>query len=183
MGIFLPAGQMGVLAAAIKMLRALTSLILPFTQTLFPELCIMRNHAPEHTRKVLRLSLILTILGACTASGVAWLLAPWLIVLALGHDYALAVPVFRILLWAAPLMACNNVLAFQILAPFGQEKAQLIVQTSCALISLPLAACLGFWAGITGGALLPLCCESLMLSAFIAVIWRNCPTALFVSAH
>lgn len=179
LGFFLPSADMGIIAAVMKMLRALASLIMPFTQTLFPEICIWRCQEPGRTRHILRLSLGLTALGACITAACAALMAPWLIGVALGKDYSSAVQVLRLTLLAVPLMACNNVLSFQALVPFGQEKAQLAVQTGCACISFPLAAVLGYLGGIAGGALLPVSCEFLMLSGFLAAVRHRCPEAFF----
>lgn len=173
LGYFLSAADMGIISAVMKMLRALASLVMPFTQTLFPEICILRELDPAKARRVLRLSLIFTFLGSCAAWIAASVLAPWLIAIALGKEYQAAAHVLRIMLLAAPFMACNNVLSFQILAPFGQEKAQLAVQACCAVISIPLAAALGYLYGLTGGAMLPVCCEIIMSIGFVAAIIKN----------
>lgn len=175
---FLNAGDMGIIVAANKMLRAFASLVNPFTMTLFPELCILRRDEPAKMRQILRWSLSLTALVSLAGSVLCWLIAPWLILLGLGPDYAPAVVVLRATLLAAPLMACNNVLANQILIPFGFERSQLKIQAACALLALPLGA--GFGAlGMIWGASLPACLEGIMCAGFIAIILRRYPQALF----
>lgn len=182
LGMFLQAQDMGIIAACMKMLRAFASLVLPFTQTLFPELCLWRRRNMAHARQVLRLSLLCTALAALAAACLAAALTPWLIKIALGPEYATAIPALRIMLIAAPAMILNNVLSCQILVPFEQEKAQLAVQACCALLSMPLAAALAIFGGVSGGAFLPFCCECLMLAGFTAAILKRCPAALFSSA-
>lgn len=177
LGWFLPAAEMGIVAAVMKMIRALASLLAPVTQTLFPELCIWQRVAPARARSVLRLSLAFTFLGACCAAALAAAAAPWLMETAMGKNYQNAAPVLQIMLMAVPLMACNNVLAIQALAPLGQENAQLVVQSCCACLSLPIAAALGYWGGLHEAAFLPVCCESLMLAGFALAIWRRAPDA------
>ncbi len=182
LGYFLPEQDMGIIAACMKMLRALASLVFPFTQTLFPELCIWRKECAEKARNAARISLAASALAACCAVALATILAPWLIKLALGTAYIAAAPVLRFMLTATPFMVCNNVLACQILVPHGKEKAQLSIQVFCAFLVLPLAALLAVQMGLLGGAILPLCCEMAMTTGFLFSIWRLCPEALFKSS-
>lgn len=182
LGYFLSAADMGIIGAVYKMLRAAVSLVNPFTQTLFPELCILGRDAPERARKIMRRSLGWTAICASLCALLLWTLAPFLTRMALGPEYEAAGRVLRLALLAAPLMALNNVLANQILAPFGLEKAQLAVQAVCALLGLPLAAALASLLGISGGALLPVCLEAALTAGFIYSILRLRPQALSVSA-
>lgn len=171
LGLFLSAADMGMIVAVNKMLRALASLINPFTQTLFPELCILHKADPHRCFYILRWSVCLAAIASLACTALVWLLASFLIKIALGTQYGPAASVLRIAILAAPFMVCNNVLANQGLAPFGKEKAQLGIQAGCALLSFPLAALLGTAWGLTGGAFLPVCLEAAMSAAFtIAVI-------------
>lgn len=178
LGYYLEAGAMGIIAAVAKMLRAFASLINPFSQTLFPEICILRQKSLAQTRKLLRWFLLLSVLGAILGSALVWLAAPLLIEIALGPQYRAAVEVLRLAICAAPLMICNNILSNQILVPFGQEGRQALVLGCCALASAPLAAFLGCW-GIIGGAALPLCLEALILAGSILVVHHFSRQALF----
>lgn len=181
LGFYLSAADMGIIAACYKMLRALAGLINPCAQTIFPEICIWLRAKPERARIILRYSLALTAPISCLAAALAAYLAPWLIGIALGPDYAGAVSALRIMLIGLPLMACNNVLTYQTLTPYGKEKAQLSVQAACALLSLPLGAILGGFFGLIGGAFLPVCLESICMAGFVAAIWRHCPQAFWQS--
>lgn len=178
LGYFLTAADMGIIVAVSKMLRALASLANPFTQTLFPELCILRLAAPAQARQILRCSLAITVSMVALAAALAWFAAPVLIELALGSQFESACAVLRISLLAAPLMACNNALANQVLIPFGQEKTQLKIQASCACLGFPLAAIFGCMWGIDGGAFMPVCLESVIFGGFSAAILRDCPQSL-----
>ena len=169
LGYFLNPAEMGIMVAVSKMLRALGSLVNPFTQTLFPELCILRKNAPAKAWRLLRWSLGLTGAIAACACAACWLLAPWLIRISLGPGYQDAIAVLRIALLAAPLMALNNVLSNQILTPFGLEKKQLAVQAGCAALAVPAGACLGSQ-GLLFGASLPVLLEAAMLAGFIFLV-------------
>lgn len=179
MGYYLAAEAMGIIAAVAKMLRAFGSLLNPFSQTLFPEICILRRKSPTQTRRILRWSLLLSLLAAVLGSAVVWCLAPLLIAIALGTHYQLAGKVLRIAVCAAPVMICNNILANQILVPFGQERGQAFILVCCAFASAPLAAWLGARWGIIGGAAMPICVEALILAGFMLAIYCRCPEALF----
>lgn len=177
LGFFLPPADMGILGAVNKMLRALGSLINPFTMTLFPEICIWRRNDAARACRALRISLAFTAMGAVLAATLAALTAPWLIRIALGSDYAAAIPALRLALLATPAMACNNVLGQQALVPFGHDKSLLAVQGTAAALGLPLAALQGCFWGLYGGALLPVCMEFIMLIGLITAVGRRCPQA------
>lgn len=174
----LTASDMGIIGAVFKMLRALASLVNPFTLTLFPELCILRKDKPEDARKVLRWSLLLTSVAACVASMLCWVLAPWLIRLGLGAGYQAAVIVLRIALIAAPIMAVNNVMANQMLTPYSLEKKQLAVLAAVAFLAFPLGALLGRL-GLLFGASLPVCMEAGLLAGFAFIACKYGPQAFF----
>lgn len=178
LGHFLTAEAMGMIVAVNKMLRALASLVNPFSQTLFPEICILLKEGQQKAKEVLRWSILLTAVLATAAAALAWLAAPLLIRIALGPLYAQAAEILRIALLAAPLMALNNVLANQIIVPFRKEREQFLVQAGCALLTFPLAALLGGCLGVTGGASLPVCTESVMLAGFAFIVCRTFPRLL-----
>lgn len=160
LGYFLDAVEMGVLGAVSKMLRSLGSLINPFTQTLFPELCILRLRNTGEAAAIFRWSLGLAFLGATACSILVWLMAPWIIRLALGSGYDNAIPVLRIYVIALPFMIMNNIIINQGLVPFGKESQQAVIQGTCAILSLPVAAFAGRTWGLTGGSWLPAIMES-----------------------
>ena len=178
LGYFLSAADMGLLVAASKIVRALVGLANPAIQTLFPELCALRGQRPARTARLLLLFLAVTTGAMLLATGVAWLMAPLLIRVALGPGYAGAVPVLRLMLLLAPLYACDRVLGAQVLVPLGLERQQNRVQWGAALLGLPLACLLALTLGVTGGALLPVAVEGLTLLGLAVCVARFCPGAL-----
>lgn len=178
LGAYLSASAMGAIGAANKILRAFASLINPFTQTLFPEICILAQKGARRATVILRWSLALTAICGVLCSALAWLATPFLIDLALGAGYGDAALALRIALCAAPLMFVNNALANQILIPFGQELAQMRTLAACAVLTAPLAAGLGYFYGLRGGAFLPVCIEALIAAGFCAAVIKKCPQAL-----
>lgn len=178
LGYFLSAADMGLLVAVSKIVRALVGLANPAIQTLFPELCALRGPRTARTARLVLLFLGATTLFMLLGAGLAWLAAPLLIRVALGPDYAGAVPVLRLMLLLAPLYACDRVLGAQVLVPLGLERHQNRVQWAVALLGLPLAALMAQWLGVDGGALLPVAVEGLTLLGLCLCVARYCPGAL-----
>lgn len=178
LGFFLSAADMGLLVAMSKIVRALISLAKPAIQTLFPELCALHGPRSPRTARLLLLFLAATATALVAVSVLAWILAPWIIRLALGPHYAAAVPVLRLMLLFVPLAGCNMVLGAQVLVPLGLEKQQNIVLWGAALLCLPLAALMSASGGVEGGALLPAAVEALTLLGLALCISRFCPGAL-----
>ncbi len=172
LGYFLTSSEMGIIVALDKMLRALIGLINPFTQTIFPEICILRDKDPLSAWRILRLSLIFTCLAAALAAGIIWITAPFVIYLALGSAYQNATGILRIMLLSVPAAACARVLGSQALVPFGQDRIQALICAWVSLASIPFSAVLAYNLGITGSAFVPLCVESGLGLAFFCVILK-----------
>lgn len=179
LGFFLSPAQMGMLVATDKIVRAVVSISNPVTQTLFPEICALRGAQSGQAARMLRWSLAGTVSVMLCATALVWLFAPLLIRIALGPAYSGTVPVLRVMAFLVPILACNFVLGTQTLVSFGQEKALTITQAVAGALSLPAAAFLGHYWGLTGGACLPLLVEG---GIFLGLAWsvlRLCPSAFF----
>lgn len=175
LGYFLLPSQMGMLVTADKIVRAAVSLNYPLMQTMFPEVCIMGRAEGKSAVRLLRLALAGTAgIMACGAA-VLWFGAPWLADVVLGSAYADILPVLRIMSFFIPVLACNDVLAGQILIPSGHEKAQTLVKAAAAILSLPAAALLGHFYRLAGGACLPLLLQSCILLGLTWSVLRHCP--------
>lgn len=182
LGNVLAARDMGLLIAADKIAKAVVSLSSPITQTLFPEVCALHHHAPHTARRYLRLSFLFSALGGVVAGVLLWLLAPWVIRIALGPDYAAAVPVLRITCLVIPFLACNFVLGTQTLVPFGQEAALVRVLFTVGLCSLPCVALLGLWGGLMAAAYMPVLVEGSIFALLGLCVAKYCPQAFWKTA-
>lgn len=173
LGYFLLASEMGIIVALDKMLRALIGLLNPFTQALFPEVCILHDKDPRSAWRILRLALLATFLASSLAAFMVWLLAPWLTRLALGSAYQAAPEILRIMLFSVPPAACSKILGSQAMVPFGHDKIQALICAWVSLLSIPLSAALACWKGMAGGAFVPLCVESALCIAFLYFILKK----------
>lgn len=170
---WLTAEAMGILAAVTKMIRAFASLMQPFTQTIFPEVCILAQPGPAASYTFLRRSLILTMIGATGATAAVWLAAPWLIKIGLGGDYPEAAKVLQIMIWATPAMAVNSVLATQILAAWKMEKKQFYCLALGTGAALAAATIMGKDASLTLAACLPIGVETCLALAYVYLIIKS----------
>ena len=175
--LFLPAGQLGILLAADKIVRAVVSLSAPVTQALMPEICAAREKNPTGTARMLRASLAGTGGVMLILAIVLWLTAPWVIPVVLGSGYGETVPVLRIMALFIPILACNIVLGNQILVPFGQERALTMVLLAVGLVSLPTVAGMASLFGIYGAACMPILVESGICAGYVFCISKCCPQA------
>lgn len=167
---FLPAAQTGIIVASGKMTRALVAILNPLSQTLFPEICASRQFAAAS--RLAALSLAFSFCFTTLASALVWLLAPWILKISLGPDYAWGAPALRLMVLAAPLLASDYILANQILVPFGREKDLARILALAALASLPLAAFSASLWGMNGGAALAAFLELLIFLSLLRV-WRK----------
>lgn len=179
LGYFLAAAEMGIIVAVVKMLRAVSALLNPFVQTMFPELCLLSEMDQTRARLILRRSLAGLFLLMSLCSCLLFFLAPYIIRIALGPGYEAAIPVFRIVIFAAPPMACEFILGTQTLTPRGLEKKQIRVQAIVAFASLGMAVVLGGFFGLAGAAWLPPIIETALVAGYFRVILKYCPDAIF----
>jgi O-antigen/teichoic acid export membrane protein len=112
--------------AVFRLVEALRLFPAAVVAVMLPELC----RAPD-PRPLIRVALPLTA-AAIAAAAMLWAGADSLIALVYGARYASAVPVFRILLLAFPLLALNLALTHQLVGWNGQRA----YATVCALALL-----------------------------------------------
>lgn len=169
---FLTATQMGVYVAVNKMLRAMASMANPLAQTMYPHICSLRKIKPLLARKMLTVSLGLTLAGMIAAVIAAWILAPWLIGFALGNKYPEAVHVFRIMILASPLLAFDASMASQALAAYDLEAKQAIVLGFMAVAGLVIAGLFSFGGHLDLAAWTPFCIEAGILAGYFIILWK-----------
>lgn len=167
LGYFLSSSQMGIFVAINKMIRAMVSLSYPVTQTIFPKICAIGALKRTIIKQLLCFSIGTTAIFMSIAAICAWFCAPILIKIALGSQYMEAIPVFRIMLWATPLMATSQAFGAQALVALGLEKLQARILAFTGTAGLILACILPSIGGLIAAAYLPLCVETGILCAYL----------------
>jgi PST family polysaccharide transporter len=157
LGLFVAPRYVGYYAGAEKISKAFLGLLNPVSQSFFPRLSHLVQHARDRAARLLRVSLGLMGTGSLALGLVVFALAPTLIRLILGPGYTEAVPVLRVLSLLIPLIAVSNVLGIQWMLPLGLDRvfnqiifAAGILNMALAVVLAPLFAQMGMaWAVVT----------------------------------
>lgn len=176
MSYLLTPASLGIIVAISKMLKAVCSCTYPLTHTFFPKLCAISQHKPNAAKKVLLKSILSVFSIMLLGVLVIWICAPWIIRIALGDEYVHygeSVPVLRIIICSAPLLACNYALSAQALVAFGLEKPQAKVMGVGVILSLALSWFLAKGSGIIGAACVFPLMELFYFCAFFLLFWQR----------
>jgi O-antigen/teichoic acid export membrane protein len=119
-------------------------------------------------RPLTRVSLGVTLF-AVAATIVLWAVAPWLVPFVYGSEYAAAVPAFRILTLAFPLLSLNYALTHQLIGWNG-ERAYAAICAAALVINLALNARLIPAWSIDGAAWATLGTEVFLTAACLAAL-------------
>ncbi len=123
LGLFASPALVGYYAGAEKISRAVLGLLTPVTQSLFPRLSHLVEHARERAARLARLGVILMGVGGAVLGLAVFLLAPVAVRVILGAGYGPSVAVLRILALLPPLIALSNVLGIQWMVPLGMDRS------------------------------------------------------------
>lgn len=176
MSYFLTPASLGIIVSVFKMLKAICSCTYPLTHVFFPKLCAISQNRPDFAKKFLLKSILSIFCIMLIGVIVVWICAPWIIWIALGQEYVNyreAVPVLRIIICAAPLLACNYALSAQALVAFGLEKPQAKVMGVGVILSVALAWLLAKFSGMLGAAWVFPLMELFYFFAFSILFWQR----------
>jgi O-antigen/teichoic acid export membrane protein len=147
----------------------------------FPSLAAA-HHDPARFRPLLANALRVLIAATVPMAAGLVLLAPDVVRLVGGDEYADAVPVTRIVGSVLPVMAMNTVLGMAALA-IDRQRAWAAVTASLAAANLGLtyiavrAAAAAWGSGATGAAIVPATLELIMTTSALMLLGRYCPRA------
>jgi PST family polysaccharide transporter len=152
LGLFAPPQIVGFYSGAERISRAITGLLTPASEAVYPHLSHVASLSRDRTQKLARLGLL--VMGCIgTAMGVAiYLLSPQLVLFLLGHGYEPAIRVLQIFSLLAPVIAVRNVLAIHWMLPLDLDSHLNMIVISTGLINIILAVLLAPKAGAVGVA-------------------------------
>jgi polysaccharide transporter, PST family len=172
LGAFAPIAALGEYAGAERITRVFQQGMWPVNQALYPKLTQQALKDPGQAHKTVRLSvLFLGALGLLLGLAI-FLFAPFLVHVALGAQFAQAVPVLRVFALWIPLVALTTVITFQVLLPNQLDNqfnivnlTTVAVTTGAAFLLAPEWKASGIaWATVIG--------QLYTLLAFCFVLWR-----------
>jgi len=174
LGLFVPPQFVGFYAGAEKISRAVLSLLNPVNRTLFPRLSRLIRESRARAVRLARISLIVTGLGGAAMGIMILIFAPLLVRIILGHAYAPAVPVLRVLALLPPLIALSGILGIQWMVPLGLDKAFNSIIVIAGVVNMGLAVVLAPSMKAEGMAWAVVSAEAFVtLAMFFHLRWRR----------
>lgn len=122
LGFFVGPTAVGYFAGPEKITRALAGLFNPIRQSLYPRLSRLMQTSPAQGARLARAGVSITGLGGLAMGLGVFLLAPWLVRIVLGPQFAPAVTVLRLLSILPPLVAVTQSIGMQWFLPLGKER-------------------------------------------------------------
>lgn len=139
LGFFCSPVQVGVYAAAERLMRAGIGFLGQFSNAIFPRLNALKTTNPEKMNK-LRLQVLLGffVIGI-VGMGLTWLIAPFIVRYMFGEQATEVTEIIRILAFTVPAIALSNVLGFQYLLVDRREKTFNIIISGAAVVNIAMA--------------------------------------------
>lgn len=174
LGLFVAPRFVGYYAGAEKISKAFLGLLNPVSQTFFPRLSHLVQHARERAARLARISVAIMGTGGAAMCVLIFFLAPLLVRVILGPAYAPAVPVLRVLALLPPLIALSNAYGIQWMLPLGLDRPFNTIIISAGFINIGLAVVLAPRLADIGMAWAVVCAETFVTGGIYALLrWRG----------
>jgi polysaccharide transporter, PST family len=139
LGFLAPAGVVAFYAGAEKLFNAITMMIQPIVQAMYPRAARLAKDDLLAAAWWVRVTIGVSFAVACLASLLLYFAAPRLIPFALGPGYEDAVPVLRILLIILPMVAVTTPLIVHWIIPLGLESLATKMTIAAGIVHVPLS--------------------------------------------
>lgn len=173
LGLFADVSFAGYYSAGDKIARAVQGLQIPLSQAIFPHIGALasqsRQAALVFTAKVLRIVVVVTL----ALSVGLFAAAPYIARLALGSDFAPAVPVIRILSFLPFIVGLSNIFGVQIMVNFGLKRAMTRILGIAGVFNVVAALALVVPLRHIGVSITALLTEVFVTVAMFVVLRRN----------
>jgi PST family polysaccharide transporter len=134
---------------------------------------LIRSGRDDRAHRLAVLALLGMLGLGCATAVVLIALAPWIVSLLLGPQFAASVPLLRILALLLPLVSLNTAFTGQWLMPRGFDGPVTRIVVAAAVLNLALTPLIAHLAGTTGVAWGLVGLEAGMASAMALVMWRE----------
>src|SRR6185312_1837191 len=139
LGFFARPEIVGFYAGADRICRALTGLLAPASEAVYPRISHVATQSRDRTLRLARLGALIMCSVGVVMAALMWALAPLLVRVLLGPGYEAAIEPLRILSLLAPLIALRNVLTIHWMLPLDLEKELNTVVLACGALNVILA--------------------------------------------
>ncbi len=175
LGLFVSPVQVGYFASAEKISRAMFGLLNPIREALYPRLSRMVKQSPQDALRLARTGVAVMMTGGVLLSSGVFLLAPVLIRLLVGHAFAPAVTVLKILSVLPVLLAVTQSAGLQWLLPLGRDADVNRIILLAGALNVALAVWLAPRFAQIGMAWGVVCAETFVSCGMIRAVLRSQP--------
>lgn len=173
LGLFTNHMVVGYYSTAEKIVRAGLGLFGPITSAAYPRFSKLTSESRTETLMWgRRMSVFMSCLGLIL-SVVMFIGAPFIVRTVLGPEYGPSIVVMRILAMLPLPLSVSYVLGFQIMLPFGRDKAFVAIPLSMGLTNIALAFLLVPAWGERGMAVAYLLSETLVAGTIFMYLWLH----------
>lgn len=165
--------EAGYFSVAEKLVRAITGLISPVSQAIFPHLSALVAESRALALKFLRKSLLMICLPSLMASLALLFFAHPIAQLVFGHNVASIVPIIKWIAMLPLIIAISNVLGIQTMVTFGMDKQFSRILIMSGIVNVLLAIPLIKLYRAQGASISLLITEVLVTTSMWIVLQRN----------
>ncbi|MFM0414721.1 flippase [Paraburkholderia aromaticivorans] len=153
---------LGYFGAADKIRNVAQSLIAPLSNTLYPRVNALFAEDIAKAYALVRKALYAMSIIMFAVSVMLWVLAPWIVRIGMGPQYAPVVDVLRWMAFVPWMVALNNVLGLQMMLPLGMKKKFSEILLGSGVFNVALLVPLSIRYGAQGAAASILATEALV---------------------
>jgi PST family polysaccharide transporter len=163
----------GQFAVADRVRTAISGLIGPMTQGIYPFVCRLSNEDAENAEGLRRL-FFRGILGfAAILSLIVYFCAPLIVKIIGGSAFAAAIPILQVLAFVPLVTAISNTMGMQTMLPMHMDREYTLAATSAAVLGPLLVSVLAWNYGLTTAAIGILVTEIYVCVAFAWFLRRR----------
>jgi polysaccharide transporter, PST family len=173
LGLFAPAAIVGYFATAEKITKAMFGLLNPIRDSLYPRLSYLAASSEQAAAKLARPAIAVMVSGGFFLTTALFVMAPWLIGLLAGPNFAPAIAVLRLYSILPLLLAITYSFGLDWLIPLGRDQAvnRIIIGGGC--LNLVLSCVFAPRFGAMGMATSVLLSEVYVCANMVWVVWRS----------
>jgi polysaccharide transporter, PST family len=173
LGFLAPPASVGYFASCEKIGKAITGLLQPVRDALYPRLSHTAVHAPSETSRLIRLGAIVSVSAGFVLSIGTFFTAPLIVHLLLGKGFDPAIIVLRIFALLPVVVALTESVGMQSLVPAGKERVVNKIILLGGAVNIGLAIVLAPRFHQSGMAVAVLAAETLVCITLITIVYRT----------
>jgi polysaccharide transporter, PST family len=173
LGLFAPAAVVGYFATAEKITKAMFGLLNPIRDAVYPRLIYLAASSEKAAANLARPTIAVMVAGGFSVTATLFVMAPWLIRLLAGPNFAPAVPVLRLYSILPAMLSITYSVGLQWLLPLGRDRDVNRIIIGGACLNLVLSCLLAPRLGAMGMATSVLLSELYVCTNMVWAVWRS----------